>query len=558
MFTTPSWTDLEPRVEALLDRPLVADEVPAFLADVDAINREVREAYSALSRAKDEDTSDEAAKEAFLRFVQDVMPHLVSVQDRIDRKLLAVEGYEPPSDIRPSWDDMLESVAIFREENVPLSTEEQALTQRYGEITGRTRAVLDGTKVTLPKAHQRLEKPDRRLREEAWRAIEAGKAEQQPDLDALFLELVALRERVARNADEPDFRAYAWKSHHRREYSVDDALAMHAAVEAEVVPRLRAHNERRRERLGVERLRPWDMEVDPSGLPPLAPFETVDELEDGLSRMFHELDSDLGDAFDLLRDGWMDLEPRDAKVPGMGYQSYFAQARRPYIYWSAVGTDRDLVVMRHEAGHAFHSILTDANWSLLRQASNRPEMNEFASEAMELLTLPLLERERGGFYDAADADRSRTALLERIARLLVVSCQVDAIQHWIYQQPAERLTVDALDAAWLDVSARFDVGIDWTGLERERAKGWQILHLYLVPFYYLEYGIAYLGALQLWERMDDDPVEALQAYKRALALGGTRPLDELYAAAGVAFRFDRALIGRLAQRWEAKLIEAWR
>lgn len=552
------WTDLEPRFQELLDRPLTAADVPGFLSDLDALQREVRETHAALSRAKDEDTSDEAAKEAFLAFVRDVMPHLQPIGDRLDRKLLAVEGYEPPPELQRSWDDMRQDVELFRDANVPLKVEEQALQQRYGEVTGRTRVVLDGEEVTVAAARARLEEPDRAVREAAWRAIEAGKAEQQPALDELFLAFARLRERIAANADLPDYRAYAWTSLHRREYGVDEALAMHAAVEAEVVPRLRAHNERRRERMGLETLRPWDLAVDPTGLPPLRPFTSVAELESGLQRMFHALDPELGEAFELLLDGWMDLEPRANKVPGMGYQSYFAQSRRPYVYWSAVGTDGDLLTMRHEAGHAFHSVLTERAWPWLRHRSSRSEMNELASEAMELLTLPLLEKEKGGFYDPADADRSRAKLLDRVATLLVRTCQVDALQHWIYRQPAEALTPEALDAAWLEIARRFDVGVDWSGLEHERAKGWQILHVFLVPFYYLEYAIAYLGALQLWARMDEDPEAALAGYKRALALGGTRPMDELYAAAGVQFRFDRELIAGLARRWEEQILDAWR
>lgn len=558
MSETPlRWSDLEPRVQALLDRPLTPADVPAFLTDLDALNREVSEVFAALSRAKDEDTSDAEAKQAFLDFVQNVLPQLQPAGDRLDRKLLAVEGYEPPAELRPAWQDMRDDVATYREENVPLQTEEQALSQRYGEITGATRVVLDGEEVSLPKAQTRLEHADRTVREQAWRAIEAGKAEQQPALDELFLQLAKLREQIAHNAGMEDHRAYAWRARHRREYTADDAVAMHAAIETELVPRLRAQTERRRARMGLDSVRPWDIQADPTGLDPLAPFATVDELTSGLSRMFHALDDDLGEAFDLLLDGWMDLEPRDDKVPGFGYQSYFEQSRRPYIYWSAVGTDDDLLTLRHEVGHAFHSILTERNWPSMKHFSNRPEMQEFASEAMELLTLPLLAKERGGFYDAADADRSRVKLLERVSWLLVHTCKLDAMQHWVYTQPAEALTVEALDAAWLDLSKRFDVGVDWSGLEREQAKGWQILHLFLVPFYSLEYAIAYLGAMQLWGRMEEDPTAALAAYKHALSLGGTRPLDELYAAAGVEFRFDRELIGRMAALWEEKIVAAW-
>jgi oligoendopeptidase F len=552
-MTPVTWDDLEPRLLELRDRPLAAADVPAFLLDVDAVEREVWEAYAGLTRAKDEDTADEAAAAAFLAFVQDVIPRLEPISDALNRKLLAVPGYAPPPDLEPAWADLRDTVALYREANVPLNAQEQGLRQRYGAITGRTRVVLGGVEVTVAAARAKLEEPDRDVRERAWRAIEDGTDAHRDELDALFLEFVALREQMARNADLPDYRAYVWRERHRREYTPEDALAFHEAVAAEVVPRMRAARARRRERMGVATLRPWDLAADPEGRSPLRPFETVAELETGLQRMFHALDPELGSAFDLLKGGWMDLEPRANKVPGLGYQNYFPVSKRPYVYWSAVGTEGDLLTMRHEAGHAFHSVLTERAWPLLKHGANRPELHEFAAEAMELLTLPVLEKRHGGFYDAADALRSRAQLLDRVFALLVSACQVDAIQHWIYTQPAAGLTIDAIDAEWLRISERFDTGVDWTGLGRARTKGWHIVHLFQFPFYYLEYAIAYLGALQLWVRMDDDPAGALAGYKRALALGGTKPLDAVYAAAGIEFRFDRALVGRLAERVAAAM-----
>lgn len=543
---TLTWDALEPRLQELLARPLDADAVSDFLLDVDAVEREVWEAFAGLSRAKDEDTADEAAKAAFLAFVSEVLPRLEPVSDALNRKLLEVPDYRPPAALAPAWAAMRDAVALYRDANVPLQAEEAALQQRYGEIVGRTRVVLDGQEVTVAAATAKLEEPDRGLRERAFRAIDAGKDAHRADLDALFLEFARLRERMARNADLPDYRAYAWRALHRHEYTPDDALALHEAVAQELVPRLRAQRERRRARLGVPSLRPWDLQVDPDGRPPLRPFASVAELEEGLERMFAALDPDLGADFALLRGGWMDLEPRANKIPGAGYQSYFPVSRRPYIYWSAVGTDGDLLTMRHEAGHAFHSIATERRWPLLKHAPQRPEVNELASQALELLTLPVLDRDRGGFYDAADARRSRAMLLERVFGVLVSACQVDAIQHWIYDRPTDELTIEGIDAAWVALQERFDTGIDWTGLERTRAKGWHVIHLFQYPFYYLEYGLAYLGALQLYERALADPAAALAGYRRMLELGGTRPIDELYAAAGIEFRFDRATVARLA------------
>ena len=543
---TLTWEALEPRLQELLARPLDADGVSDFLFDVDAVEREIWEAYAGLSRAKDEDTSDETAKAAYLAFVSEVLPRLEPMSDALNRKLLGVDGYRPPAALAPAWAAMGDAVALYRDANVPLQAQEAELQQRYGEIVGRTRVVLDGEEITVAAAAAKLEETDRGLRARAWRALDAGKEAHRADLDGLFLEFARLRERMARNADLPDYRAYAWRAMHRHEYTPEDALALHEAVALELVPRLRAQRERRRERLGVATLRPWDLHVDPDGRPPLRPFATVAELEEGLARMFAALDPELGADFELLRGGWMDLEPRANKIPGAGYQSYFPVSRRPYVYWSAVGTDADLLTMRHEAGHAFHSIATERRWPLLKHVADRPEVNELAAQALELLTLPVLERDRGGFYEAPDARRSRAMLLDRVFGLLVSVCQVDAIQHWIYGRPADALTVAGIDEAWVALQDRFDTGLDWSGLERARTKGWHVIHLFQYPFYYLEYGLAYLGALQLYERALDDPAGALAGYRRMLELGGTRPIDELYAAAGIEFRFDRATVARLA------------
>jgi oligoendopeptidase F len=550
-----TWPGLEPRLRELAERPLDAAGVPQFLLDIDGIEREVGETYAGLSRARDEDTADEAAKAAYLAFVTEVLPRLEPIGDQLNRKLLAVTDFRPPAALAPAWANLRDQVELYRDANVPLHAEEAALGQRYGEIAGRTRVVIDGEETTVAAATAKLDEPDRALRERAYRAIDAAREEHRGDLDGLFLELAGLRERLAHNAGLPDYRAFAWRAMHRHEYTPEDALALHEAVAQELVPRLRAQRERRRVRMGLRTLRPWDLHADPDGRPPLAPFADVAELESGLARMFHALDPELGRDFELLRDGWMDLEPRPSKVPNLGYQSYFPVSRRPYVYWSAVGTDNDLLTMRHEAGHAFHAIATERAWPLLKHGVDRPEVNELAAQALELLTLPHLARDRGGFYDAADAARSQAMLLDRVFGLLVSICQVDAIQHWIYDQKAADLTIEGIDAAWSALQDRFDTGIDWSGVERARSKGWHVIHVFQFPFYYLEYGLAYLGALQLWERALTDPAGALAGYRRMLELGGTRPIDELYAAAGIEFRFDRGTIARLADLVVAKMEE---
>ncbi len=548
-----TWNDVEPRVRELLDTDLAPADVPAWLERRDALERDVGEAYATLARAKDEDTADTDARDAYLRFVREVSPHLAEAADALDKKLVAVAGYEPPAPLRVWWRNVQDDIEVFHPDNVPLATRESELAQRFDELMGGVRAEVDGESLTLTQARRILESTDRDRRERAWRAMQTGLERVRPDLDALFLELVALRHTIAHNAGFDDYRAYVWRARHRHEYTPDDALALHDSMRAAAVPALRALHDDRRERLGVGTLRPWDLDVDPDGAEPLAPFRDVAELERGLVRMFEALDPGLARRFERLLDGWLDLEARPNKVPGLGYQSYFPCSRSPYVYWSALGTDDDLVTMRHEAGHAFHSMLTDERWPLMLHMANRPESWELASQSLELLTLPYLTRDRGGFYDARDARRSTRSQLERMIGLWVRTSAVDAIQHWIYSQDPDTLTAEAIDEAWVRITSELGGDVDWTGLGRERAKGWHIIHVFVIPFYFLEYGIAYLGAAQVWRNALRDHAAALAAYQHFLALGGTVPLDEAYEAAGARFAFDEATVRELVDftlaRW---------
>ena len=549
-----TWQDVEPRVRALLEDELTPERVPDWLERRDALEREIGEVYAALARAKDEDTADETARDAYLRFVREVTPHLTEASFALDRKVLGVDGYEPPDDLRCWWRNAHDDVAVYHPDNLPLQTHESELAQRYEALMGSVRVELDGATMTVTEARRVLQSPDRALRERAWHALQAGMERARPDLDALFLELARLRQRIAHTAGFNDYRDYAWRAKHRHEYGPDDTRALHASMLAAAVPALRRVYARRREQLGVDRLRPWDLDVDPTGLEPLAPFSGVDELEAGLVRMFEALDPALAERFARLRNGWLDLEARPNKVPGMGYQSYFPASRSPYILWSALGTDDDLLTLRHEAGHAFHAQLTEERWSLLAHMATRPESWELASQALELLTLPHLTREQGGFYDDVDAARSSRAVLERMLELWVYTSAIDALQHWIYTHDAQGLTIEAIDEAWSRISADFDGGVDFDGLERARAKGWQIIHVFLMPFYMLEYGIAYLGAAQVWRNALQDHEAALSAYQRFLSLGSTVPLDRAYETAGARFAFDeetvRELLAFVMERWD--------
>lgn len=537
------------RARQLLAVEVSAAGVPDLVRRNDELTRDVHETYSRLSRAKDANTADQSAAAEFLAFVTQVMPEMQVLGDEMARKLLAVEGYEPPAELATAWATMRDDVELFRHENVELRAQLDELGQRFDQLMGTLEIEVDGQRLTYEAAGALLEEPDRAKRERVYRAIDEAREALRPQLNEIFLQMLALRHRTAQNAGLADFREYSWRLLHRHEYTPDDCLRMHDAVAEVVVPRLKQVYERRKRIMGLDTLRPYDLRPDVRGRAPLKPFNTVTELEEGLVRMFSAVDPAVGEGFEQLRDGWLDIESRPGKVPGLGYQSYFAASRMPFIYMNAVGTDDDMLIMRHEMGHALHTLRTQERWPLLVHMSDRPEMNELASQALEFLTLPYLEATKGGFYSAEDAQRSRASLLVRALELLVQACRIDAIQHFIYTHPGLQdgtgPNAEEIDAAWLEIGARFDVGVDYMGFERSQSRGWQYFHVFQIPFYYIEYAIAYLGALQVWERAREDQAAALKDYLEALSLGATRPLNELYEAAGISFDFDRGTIERL-------------
>lgn len=542
-----NWSTYEPRYQDLISRNLAPGAVPAWLSSWSDLEKDVRETYATLMRTKDENTADRAAEESYLRFIREVMPKFKIAVQELRTKLFEVKAYQPQPEHTQMVRRLRNEADLFREENVPLQTELEALCNEFNKLMGALTAEVDGETLTLPQAERRLLEPDRALRERAWWAVEAAKAEVVPALDNLFLKLLPLRRQIAKNAGLPDYRAYRWRTFGRFDYTPEDNLRLIDAIEKEVVPLVAERREARRRTLEVGRLRPWDLAVDPQSLPPLKPFSTTDELEEGLVHIFSRLDPELGAQFAAMRGGWLDLEPRKGKVPGLGYQMTFPRSNKTYIYHSAVGTHTDVWVLLHEAGHAFHALAASAQHDLLWNRYPGMEFAEVASQAMELLALPYLEKDEGGFYTAEEAARAREEQLDRVLRLLTNTARGEAFQHWLYAEAPENVTVQELGETWTALCGRFDTVVDWSGLEQERAKGWQQGVIFQVPFYMLDYAMAYLGALQVWRNSLEDKEKALKKYREALALGGSRPLPELFETVGARFAFDQEVVRELMQ-----------
>jgi len=544
------WSQLEPLYQKLLDRTLkCANCLEGLILDRSELDAAAAEAEANLYIAMTCHTDDADIKARFLKFVEEVDPNLKRVGFDLDRKI--VESPHASALDQARYGTLLRSlkqeVKLFRAENVPLQTEVTKLDQQYSEINGAMTVQFDGTERTLPQMARFLEETDRARREASWRVVAERRLQDVTRIDAIYDEMLQLRAKMAANAGYPNFRDFQHDRLQRFDYTPAHCAAFHEAVEKTCVPLARRMQERRAKALGLTALRPWDLKVDVKGRSPLRPFEGADQMVERTSKVYHRMDSELARMFDSMRGGGcLDLDSRKGKAPG-GYQYQRQLSRVPFIFMNAAGMHRDLTTMVHEAGHAFHSLLSK-NDPILAYRGSPMEFAEVASMSQELLTLPYLEE----FFSTADAERARRELLEGVISMLPWIAQIDAFQHWVYLNPghssAERTK------AWLDLDARFGGSLDWSGIEGSRAHMWQRqLHLFGMPFYYIEYGIAQLGSLQLWLASKKSEKDALAAYKRALTLGGSKPLPELFAAAGLRFDFGPATVQSLMDAVGAEL-----
>ena len=537
-FTGWSWAEIDPYYRDLSGRTLTGDSVHQFLANWTWVSERVSETQSRLRVATTQNTADQEAERLYHSFLDEIFPAAQAAEQRLKEHLLA-SGLEPAGFEVPLR-KMRADAAIFREANLPLFSEEQKLIIQHNKILGAQTVRWDGREVTLSQLRPVYQHADRAIRERAWRLAMDRQLTDRNAIGDLWLRLLTLRRRIAANAASGDYRAFKWQQLHRFDYTPEDCRHFHRAIEQVVVPAAGRVYERRRRRLGVSTLRPWDLDVDPLG-PPLVPFREAAELEKGAATIFHRVDPRLGAYFDrMMREELLDLANRKHKGPG-GYCATFAAVKRPFIFMNAVGLHQDVQTLLHEAGHAFH-VFERNGLPYLPQRQVGSEFSEVASMAMELLAAPYLAASEGGFYSDADAARARVEHLEKMILFWPYMAVVDAFQHWVYEHPAAADSRQC-GATWASLWGRFMPGVDWSGLGDAAATGWQRKHhIHTVPFYYVEYGLAQLGSEQVWGNALRDQAAAVASYRRALACGGTLSFPELYAQAGARFAFDAATL----------------
>ncbi len=538
--------------KSLEERPLPdKTALETWIADWEDLSAVAGELFTEAYVAMTCDTSDPQRETTYLHLVEELVPLMERSRFALQRKLLdtpAVAELDPAT-YGVYLREAHAQVELFREENVPLLTEVQKLEQEYEKITGSQMVEFRGRPRTMQEMGVFLEENDQATREEAWRAREAVSAADEAALDDLYDRMIAVRRQIAANAGKRDYREYAFAGYLRFDYTPEDCLAFHEAIARHVVPVVLEFNERRRALLGVERLRPWDMSVDPECRPPLRPFTEVDDLIAGCRRIFEQVDPQLAGFYEtMVQEKLLDLASRQGKAPG-GYMVSLQVKRVPFIFMNAVGLKRDVDTLLHEGGHAFHYFLArDIPLQSYHEAGL--EFAEVASQAMEFLARPYLHE----FYADDDLARLRDEQIRGALSFLPFMAMIDAFQHWVYTTP-DSVDAAARRARWADLEARFRPDIDWTGLEGARDRGWQYPHVFTVPFYYVEYGIALLAALRVWLNSLHDAPAAIRAYKAALALGGSRPLPELFAAAGAQFGLSDAIVRDIVTETVAQIGE---
>ncbi len=480
--------------------------------------------------------------EAYKEFIQSIIPAVKPFIDQLNKKYLSLcKQFPLNSRYYEIYDQTIQTdVELFRDKNIVLQTKIDLLSQQYQTVCGAMTVEYQGKSRTLAEMGKFLLEPDRTIRETAWRLIAQRRLKDKEALERIFSEMLFARNQIAHNADCPNFSDYQFRVYHRFDYTPLECRQYHQSIKNLVLPLWKTVLERRQKNLGLKELRPWDLQVDPMGHSPLKPFQEVGDLMTKVHQIFLKLDANLGAQFkEMMNLRLLDLASRKGKAPG-GYQSTLAEARKPFIFMNAVGIDQDVKTLLHEGGHAFHA-LAAAGQRLYLYRHAPMEFCEIASMSMELLG----EEQLDVFYNDHDIKRSRLNHFEDIIEILIWVALIDAFQFWIYEHPAH--SPEERKKVWLTLYQEFNGdGVDWSGIEEEKAYLWhRQLHIFEVPFYYIEYGIAQLGALQLWLNYKKNPQKTLNSYRESLILGGSQGLPELFQTAGIHFDFSEKTIAPL-------------
>ncbi len=550
-FKITDAASIKPFVDKLLDREINSQQdVFEWLEDYSELESVIGEDFNHRYVAMTCDTKDKEKENAYLSFVREIQPKLTEWSHVLNKKYYGLECRNQLDKKRYGRLDRIIStqIELYEEKNIPLDVKLSEMSQKYQSITGAWMVEFDGKKQTMPQMIRYLYKTDRSIRESAWRASADRRLADSSALEELFDNMLKIRYNYAQNLNLKDYREFCFKSK-LRDYTAEQCFEFHDSIEKAAVPVVKRIFEKRREKMNLNKLRPWDTVVDPLSRPPLEPFKEVNELQNGVEIIFRKINQRLGEKFKSIQH-MMDLDSRDGKAPG-GYQTTFEEQRIPFIFANSAGVHSDITTLLHEGGHAFHT-LTCRNQPMVWYRHSSMEFAEVASMTQELFGNAYLDV----FYkEEEQVKRAQLEQLERVVDIFPWVATVDAFQHWIYTNPNHDR--EERGKKWLEISERFEVGLDWQGINPEIKKhAWhKQLHIFEVPFYYIEYAIAQLGALQLYRVFKKSPAKAVDQYLKALSLGGSRSPAELFKAAGIKFDFSLDTLTELMETIEEEIKE---
>jgi oligoendopeptidase F len=546
-FVLSTWEDIAPYFNTLLSANFSSkEEFITWLKNRSEVDAFLEENLAWRYIRMTIDTRIKEFSDSYQFFVTEIQPKLAPLEDQLNKKMLESQFL---NDLKKeeAYSIYIRSVetavALFREENISLEAELNEKSQLFGSISGAQSIEYNGETITMQKASSLLKEPEESLRKEIFEKISSRRKEDIDKLDSLYTELIQLRNKIAVNAGFENFRDYKFQSLGRFDYTKEDCFNFHESIEKFIVPISKQIQQKKLELLGKDKFKPWDTAVDPEGKAPLKPFKTGNDLLQGTLRIFKRMDEYFSKCLVSLEEmKHLDLESKPGKAPG-GYNYPLYEIGAPFIFMNAVGTHRDLITMIHEGGHAIHSFISrDLELTAFKNLPS--EVAELASMSMELLTMKHWDE----FYeDKNDQNRAMKEHLEDVLGVLPWIAQIDAFQHWVYENPSH--SVEERKNEWKSLSTRFGTGLtDWSGYEETRDTSWQRqMHLFEVPFYYVEYGIAQLGALGIWKNSQSDYNKAISDYKNALALGYSKSIVEIYNTAGITFDFSSKNVSSLAQ-----------
>ncbi len=546
------WISLEPIFNDLLSRNISSvSELEKWLLDRNEIEAALEEDFAWRYIRMTCDTTDETLLKDFQFFATEIEPKIAPINNQLNKKFIDSPYSEKLDKERylVYTRGIKKALELFQEENIPLMTQIQVEQQKYQGITGSMSVKLGEKEYTLEQAAVFLKDTDRKVRQEAWEAITARRLQDKDKLDELFNSLLKLRHQVAINAGFENFRDYMFQALGRFDYTPTDCYKFHEAIEKEIVPILKNQAESRREALGLVELKPWDMEVDVSGKPALKPFTNGEELIEKSIKCFQGLSPYIGQRLEIMKaNSLFDVDSRKGKAPG-GYNYPLAESGAPFIFMNSAGTFRDLTTMVHEGGHAIHTFIT-SDLELNDFKHTPSEVAELASMSMELISMDHWDV----YFDKPEElKRAKKDQLKDVLKTLPWVAVVDQFQHWIYTNPEH--TSEQRAQAWKNSIKTFGNNFaDWSEHEYALENLWQKqLHIFEVPFYYIEYGIAQLGAIAVWKNYKKDPKTGLSKYLDALKLGYTKTIKEIYETAGIEFNFSAAYVKELADFIKSEL-----